>query len=62
MKITRNEKEGKYIIDFEGLEINCAKGLTLEGCSSLWNDDVVLDVRNGVWLFEPKATGRRIND
>lgn len=71
MKITK-DKNGKFIIDFEGLEIdvsdisedttrdkkvvkinlayNCTDG-GLGLCQSLWNDDVVSEVRNGVWNF-----------
>ena len=63
MKITK-DKEGKYVIDFEGLEIDVSEAGVDVGCvnfaSSLFNDEVVSEVNNGVWLFglpSPAPTG-----
>ena len=55
MKITK-DNDGKYIIDFENLKINVSDIIEFDSInfiSDLFNDDVVSEVRNGLWLFEP---------
>ncbi len=49
MKVTKNE-QGKYDIDFEGLEINLHCDMTLGSVQELFNPDTVSEVRNGHFL------------
>ena len=59
MKITKG-KDSKYIIDFEGLEIDVSEtGVDVSAinfASSLFDDEVVSGVYNGLWLFDKPPT------
>lgn len=57
MKVFKGSK-GKYIIDFEGQEIDVDVDESVQNvdyCSKLFNGDVVSEVRNGFWLFGDKT-------
>lgn len=55
MKITK-KNNGKHIIDFEGLEIVTSdvtqKGFCISWESDFFEEDVDLEIRNGVFLYE----------
>ena len=58
MKITK-DKDDKFIIDFEGLEIDVSEiGVdvgAMNFVSHLFDDEVFSGVYNGVWLFDKSS-------
>lgn len=54
MKIIKDGK-GKLIVDFEQQEIDVSDVdvdiSAIDFCKTLFNDDIISEVRNGIWLF-----------
>jgi len=52
MKIIKDDN--KVIVDFEGLEVHLSEESSdsINAISSLFNDDVVSEVRNGVFICD----------